>query len=78
MPTIAGLGAGSDSAYLNATRGRSDAYVSRSQAEQYSRQRSQVSEEMDLEQKKKRHFRENMGGNLRAARDIMGTVRYFR
>jgi hypothetical protein len=47
-PTIRGLGAGSDASYLNAERGRADAQISEQQARQYSRQRQQVSEEMEL------------------------------
>ena len=52
-PSIASLGAGSDSAYLNANRGRADAQITADQAKQYSRQRQQVSEEMRLEEEKK-------------------------
>ena len=55
-PTIASLGAGSDAAYLNATRGSPDAQISEQQALQYSRQRCQVSQEMALEQQKRNNF----------------------
>lgn len=63
-PTIASLGAGSDSAYLNANRGRSDAQMSRAQAEQYSRQRQQVAEEMQLEQMKRDNTARNINNVL--------------
>lgn len=63
-PTVASLGAGSDAAYLNSTRGRSDAQISEQQARQYSRQRSQVSEEMQLEQQKRSNFLQTTGGFL--------------
>ena len=63
-PTIGSLGAGSDAAYLNASRGRADAQVSEQQARQYSRQRQQVSEEMQLEQQKRNNFFQSAGGIL--------------
>ena len=59
--SVAGLGMGSDSAAINASRGRSDAVMSRAQARQYSRQRRQTSEEIDLERKKTHYYRENLG-----------------
>ena len=52
-PSIASLEAGSDSAYLNANRGRADAQITADQAKQYSRQRQQISEERRLEEEKK-------------------------
>lgn len=70
-PTVASLGAGSDTAYLNATRGRADAQVSEQQARQYSRQRQQVSEEMQLEQQKRSNFLETTRSTL----DVMNGVR---
>ena len=73
-PTIASLGAGSDSASLNASRGRADAQISSAQAQQYSRQRNQVSEEMDLEQKKKGNTINNTQGVINAASSIMGMI----
>lgn len=72
-PTVASLGAGSDAAYLNATRGRPDAQISKDQAEQYSRQRNQVAEEMSIEQMKKQHFLQNLGA---ATRVVSPFLRY--
>jgi hypothetical protein len=63
-PTIGSLGAGSDAAYTNATRGRRDAQISEQQARQYSRQRRQISEEMQLEQQKRSNFMESTRGIL--------------
>ncbi len=60
--SVASMGAGSDAAYLNASRGRADAQISSAQANQYSRQRQQVSEEMQLEQQKRQHTAANMFG----------------
>ena len=61
-PTVGSLGAGSDAAYLNASRGRADAQISSAQAAQYSRQRQQVSEEMQLEQQKRQNSFRNSSG----------------
>jgi len=72
-PTIASLGPGSDAAYLNANRGRADAQMSRAQAEQYSRQREQTAEEMQLEQLKKQQTMENIQGGV----NIIGSALSF-
>lgn len=74
-PSIAGLGAGSDAAYLNANRGRADAQISSAQAEQYRRQQDLTSREMDLESKKRRNFYQNAGGMIGIARGLGGLVR---
>jgi len=74
-PTVAGLGAGSDAAYLNASRGRSDAQISEQQARQYSRQRQQVSEEMQLEQQKRSNFFQSAGGILDITNGVRNLVR---
>jgi hypothetical protein len=72
-PTIASLGAGSDAAYINASRGRADAQISQQQAMQYSRQRRQVSEEMALEQQKRNNFLQTTGGVL----DVFNSARFL-
>ena len=74
-PSIAGLGAGSDAAYMNATRGRADAQISSAQEEQYARQQRVVSREMDLEQKKRNNFYQNAGGIIGIARGLGSFVR---
>lgn len=74
-PTVASLGAGSDAAYLNASRGRADAQISEQQARQYSRQRQQVSEEMALEQQKRSNFFQTTGGVLDILNGARGLVR---
>ncbi len=72
-PSVSSLGAGSDAAYLNATRGRADAQISEQQANQYSRQRQQVSEEMMLEQQKRNNFMQTTRGTL----DVLNAARSF-
>lgn len=74
-PSIAALGPGSDSAYLNATRGRADAQITSDQAKQYSRQRQQVSEEMMLEQQKRQGTVNNFRNVLGITGDIIRILR---
>ncbi|MEI6278456.1 MAG: hypothetical protein WCQ16_03605 [Verrucomicrobiae bacterium] len=75
-PTVSKLGPGSDAAALNATRGRSDAQLSSVQAEQYSRQRRQVGEEMQLEQMKKDQFFRNAGGVIGILQGVRSIAPY--
>lgn len=70
-PTIGSLGAGSDTAYLNASRGRADAQVTKDQAEQYDRQREQVKSEMELEQAKRKQTTDNVKDTI----STIGSVR---
>jgi hypothetical protein len=74
-PTVAALGPGSDTAYLNANRGRADAQISKQQADQYNRQREQVRGEMDLEQQKKANFLDNANGVIGIANGLGGFLR---
>ena len=70
-PSAGSLGAGSDTAYLNASRGRSDAQITKDQAEQYNRQRDQVKGEMELEQAK----RNQTTANVKDTISTIGSVR---
>ena len=74
-PSVGKLGAGSDTANINANRGRADAQISKAQAEQYSRQRQQVSEEMQLEQQKRDNTMKNVHGVLRIVGDVVRIIR---
>ncbi|MEQ1638348.1 MAG: hypothetical protein ABL903_16835 [Methylococcales bacterium] len=74
-PSVGSLGAGSDSAYINASRGRADAQMTAAQAEQYRRQQAIVSEEMDLEQKKRANTLNNTNGLLQGIGTIMQMTR---
>jgi hypothetical protein len=75
-PSISSLGAGSDSAYLNGTRGRYDAQITRDQAEQYSRQRQQVREEMELEEQKRKNSVNNVNDTIRTITSFSNLIRY--
>ncbi len=66
-PSVASQGPGSDTAYVNAGRGRADAQVTKDQADQYDRQRQQVKGEMDLEQAKRDQSTKNV-------KDTIGTI----
>ena len=67
-PSIGDLGAGSDTAMLNANRGRSDAIITKDQYDQYTRQQTITSQELDLEAKKSQHLRDN----VRMVTDVVG------
>lgn len=60
-PTVASLGMGSDSAAIRSARNREDAVISEAELAQHRRQRQNVSEEMDLEQKKTGNMLQNAG-----------------
>ncbi|GBU09075.1 hypothetical protein AwWohl_02130 [Gammaproteobacteria bacterium] len=73
--SIASLGAGSDAAKMNATRGRADAQMTKKQAQQYALQQEMVSREMDLEQKKRNQTSQNTKNTI----DTIGSIfRIFR
>ncbi len=74
-PSVGSYGAGSDAAYLNASRGRADAQMTAAQAEQYRRQRQSVSEELDLEQKKRANTINNTNGILQGIGTISNILR---
>jgi|GEM_PF-2747880 len=73
-PSVASLGAGSDAAYLNATRGRADAQISQAQARQYSTQRQQVSEEMALEQQKKNNTMQDISNTVNVVGGVLHAI----
>jgi len=75
-PSVASLGAGSDTAYLNASRGRADAQVTEGQVEQYKRQQAIVSSEMELEQKKRDNTIRNTQGILQHIQTIRSFLPY--
>ena len=58
---------GDDSAAIKAGRNRESAQLSRAELEQHRRQRTNVSEELDLEQKKRSNKQQQVGG-------AMGTI----
>ena len=74
-PSIAQLGAGSDAAYLNGTRGRPEAQISEQQARQFDRQRDQVAKEMALEHQKRMHTLETVGAFVQIIGGFAGYVR---
>jgi hypothetical protein len=73
-PSVASQGPGSDTAYINSGRGRSDAQITKDQADQYDRQRQQVKGEMDLEQAKRDQSTKNIKDTIStigAARSLL-------
>ena len=77
-PSVADYGIGDDSAAVNAGRNRAESQVSQAELEQHRRQRADVSEEMDLEEKKRtnkhRALRDNMGTTREAAATVTGVA----
>lgn len=71
-PSIAQYGPGDDAAYLNGTRGRPEAQISEAQARQYSRQRQQIAEEMQMEMLKRERMWQTLGGIARIAGAFAG------
>jgi hypothetical protein len=71
LPSVGALGAGSDSGYINASRGRLDAQMSEAQAQQYQRQHKVVSGEIDLEAKKRQHTHDNIRNWLDTGRSFL-------
>lgn len=65
---------GDDSAAVKAGRNRASAQLSRAELEQHRRQRANVSEELDLEAKKRRNKREEISGTMGTAREAAGTA----
>jgi uncharacterized protein YcfL len=61
---VGSYAAGSDSAYLNANRGRPDAQITAAQATQYTRQRQQTQEELQLEQQKQQAQTQSFNNSL--------------
>ena len=65
--SVGDMAIGDDSTAVKAGRNRAEAQLSRSELEQHRRQRTNVSEELDLEQKKRSNKQQQVGG-------AMGTV----
>lgn len=69
---------GDDSAAIKQGRNRASAQVSRSELEQHRRQRTNVSEELDLEDKKRRNKKRQVDGTLGTTNKFVNTIRNIR
>lgn len=79
--TVADYEIGDDSTVIKKGRNRASAQLSRSELEQHRRQRTNVSEELDLEAKKRRNKRDEVDGNMGTASkavDLIRNIRYLR
>ena len=76
--TVGDYAMGDDSAALNASRNRAESQVSRAELEQHRRQRTDVSEEIDLAEKKRKAkhsgLRDNMGTVAAGAATVTGVA----
>lgn len=72
---------GDDSAAIKKGRNRASAQISRAELEQHRRQRTNTSEELDLEAKKRHNKRDEVEGNMGTANkavDLIRNIRYLR
>jgi len=69
-PTVARYGMGDDSAAIKGSRNRQQAIVTDSELDQHRRQRANVAEEMDLEEKKRQRTLNNLATPADAVRRI--------
>ena len=76
-PTVANYNMGSDSAAIRAGRNRSDAIITQSELDQHRRQRTNVSEEMDLENKKRQQSRDAQNQTLSTLQQGSSLIRGF-
>ena len=76
-PTVANYNMGSDSAAIRAGRNRSDAIISQSELDQHRRQRQNVSEEMDLEAKKRNQASQSRNQTLSTMQQGASLIRGF-
>ncbi|MCP2041829.1 hypothetical protein L1281_002447 [Neisseria sp. HSC-16F19] len=72
--SVGDYGMGDDSAAIKAGRNRASAQLSRAELEQHRRQRANVSEELDLEAKKRRNRRDEIQGGMSTAAGAVGLV----
>lgn len=62
--SVGDMAIGDDSTAVKAGRNRAEAQLSRAELEQHRRQRTNVSEEIDLESKKRQNKRNEIGGTM--------------
>lgn len=69
---------GDDSTVIKKGRNRASAQLSRAELEQHRRQRTNVSEELDLEAKKRRMQRDELHDNMGTAGSAINLIRSLR
>lgn len=69
---------GDDSTAIKQGRNRASAQLSRAELEQHRRQRTNVSEELDLESKKRRAQRDELNDNMGTAGSAVNLIRSLR
>ena len=68
------MGAGSDTKYMNATRGSASAHVSKAQAQQYARQQGLTAREIQLENMKRRQSTDAVKEGASAVNSATGAL----
>lgn len=73
-PSVGDYAIGDDSAAIKGGRNRASAQITKAEIEQHRRQRANVSEELDLESKKRNNSQEKVNGGIRNANSGISTV----
>lgn len=77
-PSVGDYAIGDDSAAIKGGRNRKEAQLTKAELEQHRRQRTNVSEEMDLEAKKRQNSQEKVNGGLRTVGGILDVANKVR
>lgn len=77
-PSVGDYAIGDDSAAIKGGRNRAEAQLSKAELEQHRRQRQNVSEEIDLEAKKRQNSQEKVNGGLRSVGGILDIANKIR
>ena len=77
-PSVGDYAIGDDSAAIKGGRNRKEAQLTKAGLEQHRRQRTNVSEEMDLEAKKRQNSQEKVNGGLRTMGGILDVANKVR
>ena len=77
-PSVGDYAIGDDSAAIKGGRNKASAQLTKAELDQHRRQRTNVSEELDLEAKKRQNSQEKVNGGLRTANgflNVLGNIR---
>jgi hypothetical protein len=76
-PSVGDYAIGDDSAAIKGGRNKASAQLTKAELDQHRRQRTNVSEELDLEAKKRQNSQEKVNGGLRTVGGILNIMRGF-
>jgi hypothetical protein len=73
-PSVGDYAIGDDSAAIKGGRNKASAQLTKAELDQHRRQRTNVSEELDLEKQKRRNSQEKVNGGLNTATGVLGVL----